>query len=98
MVVSKASDSRCDSTATPWSPMVPDSRTTSPGRALRRRCRDARRHHADAGGADEHAVALALFDHLGVAGDDGHAGLARRRGHRFDDALQVGQRKALLRG
>jgi hypothetical protein len=55
-------------------------------------------HHADAGGADEDAVALALFDHLGVAGDDRHAGLARRRGHRLDDALQVGQRKALLRG
>jgi hypothetical protein len=33
--------------------------------------------HANAGGADEHAVALALLDHLGVAGDDGHAGLAR---------------------
>ena len=35
MVVSNASDSRCDSTATPWSPMVPDSRITSPTRALR---------------------------------------------------------------
>ena len=29
-----------------------------------------RRRYADAGGADEHAVALALFHHLGVASDD----------------------------
>ena len=40
---------------------------------------DARRHDADAGGRDEDAVALALFDDLGVAGDDGHAGVARGR-------------------
>jgi hypothetical protein len=54
--------------------------------------------HADAGGADEHAVALALLDHLGVAGDDGHAGLARRRGHRLDDALAGRPAEALPRG
>ena len=58
----------------------------------------ARGHHADAGGGDEDAVALALFDHLGVAGDHRHAGLARGRGHRLDDALQVGQRESLPRG
>jgi hypothetical protein len=35
---------------------------------------DAIRHHADAGGGDEAAVALAALDHLGVAGDHLHAG------------------------
>jgi hypothetical protein len=54
------------------------------------------RHHADAGGGDEDAVALALLDHLGVAGHHRHAGLARRRGHGFDDALQLGEREAFL--
>ena len=36
------------------------------------------RHDADAGGGDEHAVGLAALDHLGVAGDDRHPGLAAR--------------------
>ena len=35
MVVSNSSEARWDITATPWSPMVPESSTTSPGRALR---------------------------------------------------------------
>jgi hypothetical protein len=96
MVVSNSSDSRCDSTATPWSPIVPDSSTTSPGRALRAADVAPGGQHADAGGADEDAVALALFHDLGVAGDDGHAGLARGGGHRLDDALQVGQRQPFL--
>ncbi len=94
--VSKASDSRCDITATPWSPIVPETRMRSPGRARSPEMCDARRHHADAGGGDEDAVALALLDHLGVAGDHRHAGLARGGGHRLDDALQVGQREAFL--
>ena len=34
----------------------------------------ARRHEADAGGVDEDAVAAALLDHLGIAGDDLDAG------------------------
>ena len=52
-------------------------RMRSPGPRAVARDVDARRHHADAGGGDEDAVALALLDHLGVAGDDRHAGLAR---------------------
>jgi hypothetical protein len=56
----------------------------------------ALRHHADAGGGDEDAVALALLHHLGVAGDDRHAGLARRLRHRVDDALEVGEREAFF--
>ena len=58
----------------PWSPM----RAADQDRVARPRPIagnvDARRDNADAGGGDEHAVALALLDHLGVAGDDGHAG------------------------
>ena len=57
---------------------------------------DARRRHADAGGRDEDAVGLAALDHLGVAGDDRHAGCPRRRAHAVGDALEIGERKALL--
>jgi hypothetical protein len=57
---------------------------------------DAVGQDADAGGGDEHAVALALLDHLGVAGHQLHAGFVRGPGHGFDDAGQVGQREALL--
>ena len=35
---------------------------------------NARPHNPDARGIDENAVALAAFDHLGVAGDNGDAG------------------------
>ena len=52
--------------------------------------------HADGGGGDENAVALAAFHHLGVACYHRHAGRARSFGHRFDDARQVGQRKAFF--
>ena len=72
--------SRCDMIATPWSPMrAARRRIASPGRARSPEMSTPSRHHADAGGGDEHAVALALLDHLGVAGDDRHAGLARGR-------------------
>ena len=42
----------------------------APGRDV-----DARRHQADARRVDENAVPLAAIHHLGVAGDDLHAGL-----------------------
>ncbi len=58
--------------------------------------RDALANQADARGGDEDAVALAALDHLGVAGRDRHAGLARGGAHRIDDALQRRQRQALL--
>jgi hypothetical protein len=51
---------------------------------------------AHAGGGDEDTVALALLHHLGVAGDHGHAGLARRRRHRLHHALEVGERITLF--
>ena len=57
---------------------------------------DPVRHDPEPGGRDEHAIALALLDDLGVAGNDRHTGLPRRGGHRLDDALQVRQRKAFL--
>jgi len=46
-------------------------------------------HDAETGGRDEHAVALALLDHLRVAGHDRHARFACRARHRLDDALQI---------
>ena len=66
---------------------------TSPGRARSPDSSQPVRHDADAGGGDEHAVGLAALDHLGVAGDDLHARLARRRAHALRDALQIGERK-----
>ena len=51
---------------------------------------------AEAGRGDEHAVALALFDDLGVAGHDVHAGRTRRGGHRIDDARQLREQEAFL--
>ncbi len=57
---------------------------------------DTVRHHAQSGGRDEHTVALASFNHLGVAGHDRHTGRCRGLGHRDDDAFEVGEREALL--
>ena len=48
------------------------------------------------GRGDEDAVPLAVLDDLGVAGDQLDSGLIGRPGHRRDDLLQIGQRKALL--
>ena len=45
---------------------------------------------------DKDLVDLAAARDLRVAGDDAHAGLARRLGHRRCDGLEVLQRKALL--
>ena len=57
---------------------------------------DPGRHDTDAGGVDEQAVGLAALDHLGVAGDDGDAGGARGFAHRAGNAIEIGERKALL--
>jgi len=54
------------------------------------------RRYAYAGGADEDTVTLALLHHLGVAGDDGHSGLACRRRHGLNDAFQIGQRETFF--
>ena len=61
-----------------------------------RRDVDARRHHADARGVDEQLVRLAAVHHLGVAGDDGHAGLGRGRRHAGEDAVQGVDGQAFL--
>jgi len=53
-------------------------------------------HHAHAGGGDEYTVTLALLHHLGVAGDDVHAGLLGCLCHRHHNALQIGQREAFF--
>ncbi len=61
-----------------------------------RRDLDAGRNHAHPGRCDEHAVALAPLHHLGIAGDDGHAGRFGGGRHRLHDRSKVGQRKALF--
>ena len=65
----------------------------SPGRALRIDSDRPSGTRPMPGGGDEHLVALAAVDDLGVAGDQRHAGLVAGRAHRGDDALQVGQRQ-----
>ena len=94
--VSNSRFSRFDITATPWSPIVPDSATRSPGRA-------ASLERLRPGGARptpvvemKTPIGLAALDHLGVAGDDRHARRARGVAHARRDALQVGERKALF--
>jgi hypothetical protein len=48
--------------------MLPESSSTSPGRARAPSMSRPKPAAApDTGGADEHAIALAAFDHLGVA-------------------------------
>ena len=64
--------------------------------AIAARRDDRGRDHPDAGGVDEYAITLAALDHLGVAGDDRHAGGARRVGHRMDDAREIGEGQALF--
>lgn len=67
--------------AMPWSPSVPDTRMTSPGRQFAAAERYARGHFAHAGGIDVDAVGTAALDHLGVAGDNLHTCLMCRFGH-----------------
>ena len=50
----------------------------------------------DGGRGDEDAVTLAALHDLGVTRHYRHAGRARCMRHRFDDARQVGQRKAFF--
>ena len=57
---------------------------------------EARRDDADAGRRDEDLIALAAVDDLRVARDELDARLVARAPHRADDALEVGDREALL--
>ena len=54
------------------------------------------RHNADAGSVDENLVRLAAIDHLGVAGDKGHARRIGRVAHRLHDPLEIIHRQAFL--
>ena len=94
MSASMARSPRASITAMPWSPMVPESITRSPGRTGGER--PAVRDDPDARRRDEQAVGGALGHHLRVAGDDLHArGLGRLR-HVGDDRPQLRDREALL--
>ncbi len=66
------------------------------GAHRQRRQRAARGDDAGPGGGDEQAVGRALGHHLGVAGDDLHAGRRGRRGHVGDDLLQFGDSETLF--
>ena len=57
---------------------------------------DAGADASDAGGVDENAVALALFDHLGIAGDDLDAGRFGGLAHGFGDAREHVDGEALF--
>ena len=96
MSASMSSSPRASITVIPWSPIGPDTSTTSPGWAAAADSVMRPLQQPDAGGGDVAAVGLAALDDLGVAGDDLHAGGLRGRGHRGDDPLQVGDREALL--
>ena len=96
MSASRARSPRASITAMPWSAMVPDTSTTSPG------CTCSGPSVRPAGttptpaGRDVEAVGRAPADHLGVAGDDGDAGRRGGLGHVGDDGSQLGDREALL--
>ena len=78
----------------PWSPIGPESRIASPGRADRGRAVDAGNRPPDAGGGDVHAVGLAVLHHLGVAARDGDPGRAGRPRHGAHFGLQDFRRQA----
>ena len=57
---------------------------------------DAFGDDSDAAGIDKEFVAFATFHHLGITGDNLHAGFVGRLPHGLHDALQVGKRQALF--
>ena len=78
MSASRARSPRASITAIPWSAIVPDTSTTSPGcTSSGPRSRPAGKH-ADARGGDVEPVGGAAVDHLGVARHDGDAGERER--------------------
>ena len=83
--------------AMPWSPMVPETMTASPGLDAMRADLNARAQNADAGGVDVAAVAVAALDDFGVAGDDLDAGCCGGLGHRVDDGGELSEQEILLR-
>ncbi len=64
--------------AMPCRPRSPLTRMASPGPDTFRADRQGVLNDADTGGIDEQPIAFAFVHHLGVAGDDLHAGIACR--------------------
>ena len=79
MSLSIARSPRASMTAIPWSAMVPDTRTTSPGRTLAGVERPPGRDLTHPRGRDEQPVGRAAAHHLGVTGDDVHPRARARR-------------------
>ena len=77
--VSNSSPSRTDMIAMPCSAIAPLIRTTSPIELASATTPNARRNDADACRVDEHAVAFAAINDLGIACDNRHAHCARGR-------------------
>ena len=96
MSASRARSPRASITAMPWSAMVPETSTTSPG------CTCSGPSVRPAGITPTPAVVMYMpsaaprFDDLGVAGDDGDAGGGGGRGHVGDDLAQLVDREALF--
>ncbi len=72
---------------TPWSPIGPETRIASPGRALATPRFTSAAIDADARGVDVAAVGLALLHHLGVPGD--HPTPAAAAASRMDSVIRV---------
>ncbi|MNE13843.1 hypothetical protein D3C80_1066940 [compost metagenome] len=54
------------------------------------------RESADPAGVDEDLVGCTLGHHLGVAADDAGTAVGKLRGHRLDDAGEIGVGETLL--
>ena len=67
--VSNSIPSRTDMIAMPWSPIVPETSTRSPGLAAWIDKDRLIRHQANPGSCDEYPVPLAAINDLGIAGD-----------------------------
>ena len=80
----------------PCAPIGPLQITASPGCTRSGGDADAFGDDSDAAGIDKEFVAFATFHHLGITGDNLHAGFVGRLPHGLHDALQVGKRQALF--
>lgn len=76
--------------------MVPVTMILSPGLAESTGEAHAFGNEADTTGIDEHAIAVAAINDLGVARDNMDAGLLGHFGHAFADALQIGNGETLF--
>ena len=93
---SSARSPRAARIAAPWSPSTPLTSTASPGRARCAPSSSPARITPMPVVVRNSLSQAPRWHHLGVAGHDLHAGLARRRGHRSRDAAQQVDRQAFL--